>query len=45
MITVYPHSGKPLWIDLRDPTPEEIAKACTDYGLYSAARVLQPSPI
>jgi magnesium transporter len=33
MITVYPESGKPLWIDLRDPTPEEIAKACSDYGL------------
>ncbi len=33
MITIYPESGKPLWIDLRDPTPEEIAKACSDYGL------------
>ena len=33
MLTVYPDSGKPIWIDLRDPTPEEIAKACADYGL------------
>jgi len=33
VITVYPESGKPLWIDLRDPTPEEIARACSDYGL------------
>lgn len=33
MITVYPESGKPVWVDLRDPTPEEIAQACTDYGL------------
>jgi magnesium transporter len=33
VLTVYPDSGKPIWIDLRDPTPEEIAQACTDYGL------------
>jgi magnesium transporter len=33
VLTVYPDSGKPVWIDLRDPTPEEIAQACTDYGL------------
>jgi magnesium transporter len=33
VLTVYPDSGKPLWIDLRNPTPEEIAKAWTDYGL------------
>jgi len=33
MLTVYPDSGKPIWIDLRDPTPEEIAKACADYGM------------
>lgn len=33
MITVYPENGKPVWVDLRDPTPEEIAQACTDYGL------------
>jgi magnesium transporter len=33
VLTVYPDSGKPIWIDLRDPTPEEIAQACTDYDL------------
>lgn len=33
MLTVYPDSGKAIWIDLRDPSPEEIAKACADYGL------------
>lgn len=33
MITVYPETGKPVWVDLRDPTPEEIARACADYGL------------
>ena len=33
MLTVYPSEGKPLWIDLWNPTREEIAKACTDYGL------------
>ena len=33
MITVYPETGKPLWVDLRDPTPEEIARACDEYGL------------
>src|SRR5262245_17510124 len=33
MISVYPESGKPVWVDLRDPTPEEIAQACSDYGL------------
>jgi magnesium transporter len=33
VITVYPETGKPLWVDMRDPTPEEIAQACTDYQL------------
>jgi magnesium transporter len=33
VISVYPDSGKPVWVDLRDPSPEEIAQACTDYGL------------
>jgi magnesium transporter len=33
VITVYPETGKPLWVDLHDPTPEEIARACDDYGL------------
>jgi magnesium transporter len=33
LINVYPSEGKPLWVDLWNPTREEIAKACTDYGL------------
>ena len=33
MITVYPQTGKPLWVDLHDPSPEEIAQACDQYGL------------
>jgi len=33
VITVYPQSGTPLWVDLHDPGPEEIARACADYGL------------
>ena len=33
MITLYPDKGKPVWVDLRDPSPEEIAQACSDYGL------------
>ncbi len=33
MITLYPPTGKPLWIDLHDPDPEEIARACDEYGL------------
>ena len=33
LITVYPQTGKPLWVDLHDPGPEEIARACDDYGL------------
>ena len=32
-ITVYPETGKPLWVDLHDPSPEEIARACDDFGL------------
>jgi len=33
VITVYPQTGKPLWVDLHDPSPEEIAQACDQYGL------------
>jgi magnesium transporter len=33
VITLYPETGKPLWVDLHDPSPEEIARACDDYGL------------
>jgi len=33
VLTAYPSEGKPLWVDLWNPTREEIAQACTDYGL------------
>jgi magnesium transporter len=33
VITLYPETGKPLWVDLHDPSPEEIAHACDQYGL------------
>lgn len=33
MITVYPETGKPVWVDLQDPTPEEITRASAEYGL------------
>ena len=33
MKTVYPAEGTPVWVDLCNPTREEIAQACTDYGL------------
>jgi magnesium transporter len=33
VITVYPQTGTPLWVDLQDPDPDEIARACADYGL------------
>ena len=33
MQTVYPSEGKPVWIDLWNPTREEISQACTDYRL------------
>ena len=33
MLTAYPSEDKPVWVDLWNPTREDIAKACTDYGL------------
>ena len=33
MLTVYPENGKPIWLDLCQPTEEELAAACRDYGL------------
>ncbi|HEU0161832.1 MAG TPA: magnesium transporter CorA family protein [Rhizomicrobium sp.] len=33
MITVHEVNGKPVWVDLFDPSPAELAKACADYGL------------
>jgi magnesium transporter len=31
--TVYPSEGKPVWVDLWNPTQEEIDQACRDYHL------------
>jgi magnesium transporter len=31
--TVHQSDGKPVWVDLWNPTPEELAGACGDYGL------------
>ncbi len=33
MLTVYPSAEKPVWVDLFNPTQDEIAQACTDYRL------------
>jgi magnesium transporter len=33
VINVYPPQGKPLWVDMHDPSAQEIAQACSDYGL------------
>jgi len=33
VITVHEVNGKPVWVDLFDPTPEELRKACADYDL------------
>jgi magnesium transporter len=33
MLTIHESDGKPVWVDLCEPTPEELAKACADYGL------------
>ena len=33
MLTVHQSNGKPVWVDLCEPTPEELAQACADYGL------------
>ena len=38
MITVYPQTGKALWVDQHDPSPEEIAQACDQYGLEISPR-------
>jgi magnesium transporter len=38
VITVYPETGKPLWVDMHDPSPEEIAQACDTYGLVIPPR-------
>lgn len=33
MLSIHPPTGKPVWIDLREPTPEELAQACNDFSL------------
>ena len=33
MLTVHESNGKPVWVDLCEPTEAELAKACADYGL------------
>lgn len=33
MIQVHESHGKPVWIDLEEPSPEELAQACEKYGL------------
>ncbi len=33
MLTVHKSDGKTVWVDLCEPTEEELAQACTDYGL------------
>ena len=33
MLTIHESEGKPVWVDLWNPTREEIDKACTDYKL------------
>jgi magnesium transporter len=33
LLTVHESAGRPVWIDLWNPTPDELAKACIDYGL------------
>ena len=33
MLTVHKSDGKPVWVDLCEPTEEELAQACRDYGL------------
>lgn len=35
---VYSQSGTPVWIDLKDPTPEEITNACGECGLHIPSR-------
>ena len=33
MLTVHESDGKPVWVDLCEPTQEELAQACRDYHL------------
>ena len=38
MLTVHPAEGKPVLVDLWNPTPEEIGHACSDYKLHIPPR-------
>lgn len=38
MLTEHRSGGKIVWVDLCEPTPEEIEKACGDYGLSIPSR-------
>lgn len=33
MLTVHQSNGKPVWVDLWNPSPEELAEACREYHL------------
>ena len=33
MLTIHESNGRPVWIDLFNPTAEELGRACTDYNL------------
>jgi magnesium transporter len=33
VLTIHRSGDKTVWVDLCEPTPEELAKACSDYGL------------
>ena len=33
MLTVHESGGKTAWVDLCEPTDDELAQACRDYGL------------
>jgi magnesium transporter len=38
MRNVYPASGTPVWIDLHNPTPEDVTAACAEFGLNIPSR-------
>ncbi len=38
MLTVHKSDGKTVWVDLCEPTEQELAQACTDYGLVIPPR-------
>jgi magnesium transporter len=38
VLNIHPSNGTPIWVDLREPTPEELAHACADFSLPIPAR-------